>query len=83
MLASHYPRPHVPGMFVITKRDAAAIAPPSIRAASCRPPLSCADCSLASPIAIRRAFLPGPSRLEDVVSDFTFGKMTGRSSWLK
>jgi hypothetical protein len=25
MLASHYPRPHAPGMFVVTKRDAAAI----------------------------------------------------------
>ena len=25
MLASHYPRPHAPGMFVVTKRDTAAI----------------------------------------------------------
>ena len=25
MLASHYLRPHAPGMFVVTKRDAAAI----------------------------------------------------------
>jgi hypothetical protein len=25
MLASHHPRPHAAGMFVVTKRDAAAI----------------------------------------------------------
>ena len=61
MLASHYPRPHARGMFVVTERDAAAIRTDFDQAASCRPPLSCADCSLASPIAIRRRLLPGPS----------------------
>lgn len=36
-------------------------APPSIRAASCRPPMSCAGCSRASPIATRRERSHGSS----------------------
>jgi hypothetical protein len=59
-LASQSPRAHASGVFVVSNRGSTAVRTAADQGGELRPLLSYADCSQASPIAIRRGLLPGP-----------------------